>query len=60
MAYQYLWMGNQVHNTEQEILAMFLTLSDADKKRVRAAISKLIADRKAKKAQETATQLGNS
>jgi len=49
-----------VHNTEQEILAMFLTLSDADKKRVRAAISKLIADRKAKKAQETATQLGNS
>jgi len=53
-------MGNQVHNTEQEILAMFLTLSDADKKRVRAAISKLIADRKAKKAQETATQLGNS
>ena len=40
-----------MHNKDYEMLAMFSALSDADKKLAIAACSKLIADRKAKKAQ---------
>ena len=41
-----------MHNKDYEMLAMFSALSDADKKLVIEACSKLIADRKAKKAKK--------